>query len=115
LQQEARNLEQQFSTWTAILAEDWKPKTIGKVNEDQLRSSRSTGWPGYIENYFDLYAAAVWNTYRKTHLMILDIIVRCSKCLRQKNICLQPQAKAQQLADDIAASIPYHLADNVLN
>ena len=33
--------------------------------------------------------------------------------LGQINNCSEPQIKAQQLADGIAASIPYHLVDDV--
>jgi len=45
--------------------------------------------------------------------MVLDIIFKSSKFLGQDDTCVQPEAKAQELADGIAASIPYHLTDDV--
>jgi hypothetical protein len=59
-----------------------------------------------------VYVAAVWNTYRKTHIMILDIMIRCSKYLGLNDNFLA-QTKAIGLAEDIAASIPYHLTNDV--
>lgn len=46
--------------------------------------------------------------------MILDIILRCSKHLRLSDNLLA-QAKALGLAEDIAASIPCHLTNDVRN
>ena len=56
-----------------------------------------------------VYIAAVWNTYRKTHLMVLDIIVRCTKRLLGDDLSPPERIRAEELAEDIASSIPYHL------
>ncbi|KAF2496520.1 hypothetical protein BU16DRAFT_549018 [Lophium mytilinum] len=113
LRQEAIDLERHISTWPTKLTKEWEPRVVGNISEAQLNSSKSPGWPGDVNSYFDLYVAAVWNTYRKTHLMILDIIVKCSNYLEPSDVCFELHPKAQQLADDIAASIPYHLTNDV--
>ncbi|KAF2801524.1 uncharacterized protein BDZ99DRAFT_455976 [Mytilinidion resinicola] len=112
LRQEAIALERHISTWPTRLTGEWAPHVVGNVSEAQLRSSHSPGWPGTVDSYFDLYVAAVWNTYRKTHLMILDIIVKCSNYLEPSDVCFELHPKARQLANDIAASIPYHLTND---
>lgn len=45
--------------------------------------------------------------------MTLDIIIRCSKRLQGSDIQLQEQKKADKLTEEIAASIPYHLTDDL--
>lgn len=61
-----------------------------------------------------VYVAAVWNTYRKTHLMLLEILISCISPVEMRIISsLQQQANA--LVDSIVASIPYHLAPDPID
>lgn len=60
-----------------------------------------------------MYVSAVLNTYRKTHLMSLDIIARCNKRLYGDNFRSEEEKAAQCLAEKIASSIPFHLVDNL--
>ncbi|KEF61035.1 uncharacterized protein A1O9_02599 [Exophiala aquamarina CBS 119918] len=60
-----------------------------------------------------VYVAAAWNVYRKTRLMLLDIMLRCLSRLQEKDAYGQKRAEATTLANDIMASIPFHVADNV--
>ncbi|OCL02966.1 hypothetical protein AOQ84DRAFT_303720 [Glonium stellatum] len=114
LKQNAIVLDQEFSSWSAGQTAEWQPRSIGTIRGDQTRSWQSANfWPGNIDTYFDLYVAAVWNTYRKTHLMILDIIVRCLKRLEGNEIRTREQEEVQRLAEGIAASVPYHLTEDL--
>jgi len=45
--------------------------------------------------------------------MILDLIVKCAMQLGEKGRYHQQRAVAQDLAESIAASIPYHVTDNL--
>lgn len=45
--------------------------------------------------------------------MLLDIMIRCLNRLQEKDAYGQKQAEASALANDIMASIPFHVADNV--
>lgn len=62
-----------------------------------------------------VYVAAAWNVYRKTRLMLLDTMLRCLSRLQEKDAYGQKQAEATALANDIMASIPFHVADTVEN
>ena len=67
-----------------------------------------------LTNNGAVYIAAVWNTYRKAHIMALDIIARCKRRLQSTDICteIQEEAELHVLAQDIMASMPYHLNPN---
>jgi hypothetical protein len=56
--------------------------------------------------------AAVWNTYRKTRLLILDLIFQCKEKLGDSKSREQLRQEAQKLADGIAATIPFFLTNN---
>lgn len=53
--------------------------------------------------------SAVWNMYRKIHLMVLDIMLRCLHHLGSTNVRPREQLDAQNIAEAMAASIPFHL------
>jgi hypothetical protein len=67
-----------------------------------------------------VYVSAVWNSYRKSRLFLLNFIYTCSKRLHdddpeessssssQRHILKE----AQDLSESLAASIPFHLTQN---
>jgi hypothetical protein len=59
-----------------------------------------------------VYAATVWNTYRKIRLLTLDVIIRCSKRLEKRNSFHNEENEAEELLGDLFASIPFHLFSN---
>jgi len=60
-----------------------------------------------------VYISTIWNTYRKVRLMIIDVIISCASKLNMRN-SFQPQVStAQDLVDDIAASLCFHLCADV--
>jgi hypothetical protein len=61
----------------------------------------------------EVYVAAVWNTYRKIRLIILNIIIRCSKRLEKRNTYHDEKIEVEELVGDMAASIPFHLSENL--
>jgi hypothetical protein len=60
-----------------------------------------------------VYVAAIWNTYRKTHLLMLDVIFRCKRRLQYDETSQRRELEeSQKLARAILDSIPYHMASN---
>ncbi|EXJ90106.1 hypothetical protein A1O3_03175 [Capronia epimyces CBS 606.96] len=109
--EDALSLETMFATWAASQTLEWKPKTIGRSS----RNSSAYGFccPGRIDVYFDLYVAAVWNTYRKTHLLMLDVVFRCKKWLGLDMAShTREEREAYSLVEEIVASIPFHLSSD---
>jgi len=60
-----------------------------------------------------VYVAAVWNTYRKTRLLVLNAIIRCSNRLGLRNTYHDEKIAVEELANDLVASIPFHLFENL--
>lgn len=44
--------------------------------------------------------------------MMLDIAFRCMERLQLAKVCLQVQVDAKRIAEEIAASVPFHLTAN---
>ncbi|KFY39722.1 hypothetical protein V495_05760 [Pseudogymnoascus sp. VKM F-4514 (FW-929)] len=104
-------LDKECCKWVADQTGEWMPMTIGSITVEQVCASKATNcWPGPVNTYFDLYVASIWNTYRKIHLMVLDIIFKCSE--RLGAACLQSKLDAQRIAEAIAASVPFHLMED---
>jgi hypothetical protein len=64
-------------------------------------------------NHHTVYVAAIWNTYRKARLLLLNAIIRCSDRLEKRNTYHDEKINIEELANDIAASIPFHLSENL--
>ena len=74
-------LNQAFVQWQEAQIEDVKPRTVGHVRQGRACSKAEIGyWPGKVDAYFDLCVAGVWNTARIFRLLLLDMIVRLSRC-----------------------------------
>ncbi|KAM0257702.1 hypothetical protein ACHAQJ_004268 [Trichoderma viride] len=133
LQQEALALDEEFALWGRFLSHNGAPPmrtTIATLDEPVATLS----WCAYchsgaVDRYFDCtsslpyilavkltvldYIAAVWNTYRKSHVMLLDIMAHLARHLIQEEMVLNLQKRARSIVSDIIASIPYHLAFDI--
>lgn len=127
--EEAKTLDGAFAQWEASQIQEWQPKTISQAG---FRLSDSKNYcSGRIDSYFDCkcslaycwaicltttdYVAAVWNTYRKSRLLILEIIVRCKSILIDVPNAQDDLTTALILVEDIIASIPYQLSTDRLS
>ena len=107
-------LNQAFVQWQEAQIEDVKPWTVGHVSQGRAPSKAEVGyWPGKVDAYFDLYVAGVWNTACIFRLLLLDMIVRLSKVLNENDSHISEQHAALRLVEDIFASIPFHLAEDL--
>jgi hypothetical protein len=132
-------IEDEFVHWGLHKDALWDPVVTGYISQEhpRLASSSPFSWPGPVHSYFDLYVAAVINTYRKTYLMLLDVVIRLLRRTvsdLDASTALDPNLnidqavpatsaatnaiatwteKASGLVDDILASIPYHLANDL--
>lgn len=115
----AAAIELAFARWNANQHASWKANTVGYITEmDAEASSCPFAWPGPVHAYFDIYVAAVMNTYRKTYLMLLDFLIRLASRIGgsiQTDTVTRCKQQADILINDIIASIPYHLTNNLHN
>ncbi|GKZ73482.1 hypothetical protein AnigIFM50267_010412 [Aspergillus niger] len=110
-------IELAFSQWGATQDVSWKADIVGFMSQqDAEASSCPFAWGGPVHAYFDIYVAAVMNTYRKTYLMLLDVLIRLASrmggTIRTDNVT-RWEKQAHILIYDIVASIPYHLTNNL--
>jgi hypothetical protein len=60
-----------------------------------------------------VYISTIWNTYRKVRLMIIDVIISCASKLNIRNSFHSHMSTAQDLVDDMVASLCFHLCADV--
>ena len=114
LQREAINLSQAFTKWQEAQVKDFCPWTVGHVNQSQARPHFETGyWPGKVDAYFDLYVAGVWNNARIIRVLLIDLVITLSKMLNNDHSHNCGHQDALRLIQDIIASIPFHLAEDL--
>lgn len=66
-----------------------------------------------MDSYFDLYVSGVWNTFRGARLLLISMIIDLSSNLGDGKQCVQQYiTRGTQIAEDMAGSVLFHLADN---
>jgi hypothetical protein len=70
-------------------------------------------WPGGVDTYFDLYVAGAWNVFRSAWLLLCALNLGLSKILGPDDNDMNRMLTAGGLVEDMIASIPYHLVDNL--
>ncbi|KAL2813214.1 hypothetical protein BDW59DRAFT_178279 [Aspergillus cavernicola] len=109
-------IELAFAHWNANQDASWKANIVGYITQMETEASSCPfAWPSPVHAYFDIYVAAVMNTYRKTYLMLLDILIRLASRIGgsiQMDAVTRWEQQAYILINDIIASIPYHLTNN---
>ncbi|KAH8810998.1 hypothetical protein F5884DRAFT_876054 [Xylogone sp. PMI_703] len=117
LLEEGTALDDEFERWGKLPGHVGAPytyKTITVMDESAATSSRPAYfYPGRVDYYFDYYMAAVWNTFRKSHVQLLDMIVHLAKRTSQERMVSNIIERCGIIVADVIASIPYHLALNV--
>ena len=108
LQYDLLAVARELSDWPQGQPDEWQPGIAGVVSDDHNCSICSQGLP---TTYLDLYVAGVWNTYRKSHLMKLEQVIRCGARLGDDSAIARHQA--EHLAEDIISSAPFHLISNL--
>lgn len=110
LKRDAGLLNKEFALWPLCQPKQWLPKTLGILKKTRNDGGESYFWDGKVDEYFDLYVAAVWNIYRKARLKLIDVIFKASKGLDLKATMPQKlMADTQGLVDELCASVPFHL------
>ncbi|KAK4507116.1 hypothetical protein PRZ48_000850 [Zasmidium cellare] len=65
LMRDALAMAADFATWPSGQIEAWTPS---RLPQTLIQSVPGLDLPDQADEYFDVYVAAVWNTYRKTQL-----------------------------------------------
>lgn len=114
LKSDSISLVHLFAKWQDSRAPEIKPVVVGLVSKSQHDSEFKAGyWPGKVHTYFDLYVAGVWNVFRAARLLLLALVIKLSEILGDHESYIHYVSTANDIAEDMIASIPYHLTDNL--
>lgn len=114
LRQQCIELEASFHRWQNSRVAEFQPTTVGTVENRELDEDIPVGfWPGSVDTYLDLYAAGVWNLCRGARLCLITMVIEYSAELEDWDSYNEFAHKANHVAEQIAASVPYHLTDNL--
>ncbi|SPJ79090.1 uncharacterized protein FTOL_07481 [Fusarium torulosum] len=107
LQVDLLELNDEIVYWPDDRPLAWKPKLVGHVWLEGFCFS------GPVEEYFDLYVATAWNSWRSTHIIYIDHLVHVANALGQYELIPLYLQRVVILAAGLKSSIPYHLSQNV--
>ncbi|PON27729.1 hypothetical protein TGAM01_v203496 [Trichoderma gamsii] len=116
LQREALVLDEEFSHWGESITDhpSYARVTVASLDESAAaQSGCDYCHSGPVDTYSDHYIAAIWNTYRKSHIVLLDIMAHLERHISKEETSLKLQGRVEKFVADIIASIPYHLAYDV--
>jgi hypothetical protein len=110
LKKETLTLHHRFTKWQSSLIPESKPTVIGHIHISQSEPEIPPGyWPAKVETYFDLYVAGVWNIFRTARLLLLALIIKFSDDSSVEEYI----HTAHLIVEDMLASVPYHLVENL--
>lgn len=109
-------MEINLSSWAKHQIGPWEPVEVRACS--RYLDSLPIWDQEPFEICYDLYVSSVWNTYRKCHVVILDLALRCSK--RIQELCPEHvddktdtydnwEREAEEVAIGILRTIPFHL------
>ncbi|KAL4862125.1 hypothetical protein BDV12DRAFT_203344 [Aspergillus spectabilis] len=114
LQTEAIALKNDIDEWQQAQPNHFRPTKIGRIVPNTAHSGPQIGyWPGRIDVYPDFYVAATWNVSRVARCFLIYLISRLSDALGENSDLLNTLEEASSQVEDIVASIPYHLSDDI--
>ncbi|KAF4444328.1 c6 zinc finger [Fusarium acutatum] len=106
---DANTLDFRLSTWAKGLPTAWSYATALNINSD----ARSEYAPQSVHRYAHFYTARVWNFYRVSQLILLSIQLRASSILSSSLDTSKTRKRMAALVDDICATVPYLLGNNL--
>ena len=119
LMNEAIALDQAFTNWQGAQDQYFRPWTVSSLSQPQAGSKVEVGyWPGRVDEYFDLFVAGVWNNVRMARILLLGLILELSIAFNDNhNYSHEYQdtlrGHALRLVEDIIASMPFSLAEDL--
>ncbi|KAL8965929.1 MAG: hypothetical protein Q9183_003612 [Haloplaca sp. 2 TL-2023] len=116
---QANSIDALVSTWPATVPDDWAWRPSHTFDNLPSHQRKLFVYNRRVDIYHDIWVASIWNSYRSTIITIQFLILQTLLCLNPNpNAALSgppppPVLKGimriQEMADDICASVPFHL------
>lgn len=112
--EQACNTDRNLATWSYLLPSDWAPVAASIIPQ----SVREAGmYKNRCDCYTDIWTATTWNTYRDCRILVQLIILGCLRMMPFHDLnglrSTLALSIAHRLADDICASVPYCLGNQI--
>ncbi|KAF2200460.1 hypothetical protein GQ43DRAFT_373758 [Delitschia confertaspora ATCC 74209] len=112
----ARMVDENLLIWSRTLSSDWQYQTATMVYNIPDDLHVSPEWPGPQHVYESMHIASIINDYRVCRIFCQSVIIACSTWLNPSEInpkitedYIKSTYIIQQMVDDIAACVPYHM------
>ncbi|KAF2108886.1 hypothetical protein BDV96DRAFT_254873 [Lophiotrema nucula] len=107
-------LETYFSVWQKRRIPEVKATSVTTIALRYDSNEHPVGyWPGSVDTYIDLYVAGVWNVFRAARLLLGHLLMKFTSTIYDQDSNRNTTSTTYRLVEDIFASIPYHLTDNL--
>ncbi|KAI1342726.1 putative C6 transcription factor [Xylariaceae sp. FL0016] len=108
------SLLRRFADWQESRLAEFKPTIVTHIPRAGPELDHPVGyWPGRVETYFDLYVSGAWNVFRIARLLLIHLCIESSGDADDKSLQIEYAQEADLIVEDVFASIPYHLTDNL--
>lgn len=114
VREDALVLDGVLQAWERSQDSDSRPSTIGHIEGRNFGSSYEVAhWPGRVDSYFDPSVASIWNVYRVARLLLIELVFKLSYEIDDDRDHDMEHDNVLHLLEDILASIPYQLVEDV--
>ena len=113
-----RLLDQELAGWTFELPDFCRYHSAGWLDFELEDPESSPCYPGPIDTYYNIFVSNLWGNYRMYRIFCQGLIICCIKRLFPQNQWerIQEYCSAvkilQRLADEVCASVPFHIGPN---
>lgn len=114
LLEKACQIDRNLATWSYLLPPNWAPVAASLIPQ----SVRDAGvYNNRCDCYIDIWTASTWNTYRDCRILVQLIILGCLRMMPSHDPdgikAAMAMNIAHRLADDICASVPFCLGNQM--
>lgn len=110
---DVKRVDEAVASWSLSLPSEFLFTRIPLTSSTASRATNS--YPSNMDVYHDVTVASTWNTWRKTRMQLLKMVLECATILNPPGArapspdYIEALTTIHQLVDDVCSSIPFHL------
>ena len=110
---DARRVDAEVASWSLSLPTEFLFTRMPLSSSSASKAARS--YPSNMDIYQDVTTASTWNSWRKSRIQLLKMILECATILNPPGSrspspdYAEALATTHELVDDVCSSIPFHL------
>ncbi len=110
---DAKRVDTEVASWSLSLPTEFLFTRMPLSSSSASKAAKS--YPSNMDIYQDVTTASTWNSWRKTRIQLLKMILECATILNPpgsrtpSSDYTEALETTHQLVDDVCSSIPFHL------